>query len=105
MSDDVYFEKENVVANDRSSATTWKERSKSIFSIYDSTSKGFPLPAFWPAALLRRKFGAAGGGGELRRGGFADPEHLNHRRVEPPAGRRNPKRKARLSSCLSFWSR
>ena len=32
-------------------------------------------PAFWPAALLRRKFGAAGGGGELRRGGFADPEH------------------------------
>ena len=34
-------------------------------------------PAFWPAALLRRKFGAATGGGELRRGGFADPEHLN----------------------------
>ena len=32
-------------------------------------------PAFWPAALMRRKFVAAKGGGELRRGGFADPEH------------------------------
>ena len=28
-------------------------------------------PAFWPAALMRRKFVAAKGGGELRRGGFA----------------------------------
>ena len=31
---------------------------------------------------MRRKFSAANGGGELRRGGFADPEHLNLRRVE-----------------------
>ena len=28
---------------------------------------------FWAAPRVRRKFGAAGGGGELRRGGFAAP--------------------------------
>ena len=32
-------------------------------------------PAFWPAARVRRKFAAAKGSGELRRGGSADPEH------------------------------
>ena len=40
--------------------------------------------------------------GELRRGGFADPEHLNLRRVEVAYGRRNPKRKTRFATCLSF---
>ena len=39
---------------------------------------------------------------ELRRGGFADPEYLNLRRVEAALSRRNPKRKTRFSACLSF---
>ena len=82
----------------------WKGRLKSIFPIYDNTSKGSPLPAFWPAALLRRKFGAAKGGEELRRGGFADPEHSNAEGWSDQR-ERNPKRKARRKSCLSFWWR
>ena len=32
----------------------------------------------------------------LRRGGFADPEHFNHRRVEPPWAA-EPKNKSSLS--------
>ena len=41
---------------------------------------------------------------ELRGGGFADPAHLNLRRVEAAYGRLNPKRKTRCKACLSFWS-
>lgn len=39
----------------------------------------------------------------LAEGQFTCPEHFNYRRVEPPSGRRNPKRKTRHMSCLSFW--
>ena len=37
-------------------------------------------------------------------GEFISPEHFNHRRVEPPSGRRNPKRRtSAFSRCPSFW--
>ena len=46
----------------------------------------------------RRKCGVnSKRGGELRRGGFADPEHLNLRRVEAAFGCQNPKRKTCFS--------
>ena len=40
---------------------------------------------------------------ELRRGGFADPEHLNLRRVEAALSRRNPKRNTSQQAGVSFW--
>lgn len=45
---------------------------------------------FWAAPRVRRKFAAQR---RIAQGGLIPPEHFNHRRVEPPCGRRNPKRK------------
>ena len=53
----------------------WKEQLKSIFSVLGLLVKIPPNRPSEPVALLRRKFGAAKGGGELRRGGSAAPEH------------------------------
>ena len=59
-------------------------------------------PAFWPAAPLRRTSVFAFGE-NLGAGAALLPRALKYRRVEPPSGRRNPKRKTRRKSCLSFW--
>ena len=45
---------------------------------------------FWAAPQVRRKFGAQR---RIAQGEFISPEQFNHRRVEPPSGRRNPKKK------------
>ena len=45
---------------------------------------------FWAAPRVRRKFGAQR---RIAQGEFISPEQFNHRRVEPPFGRRNPKKK------------
>ncbi len=50
-----------------------------------TAARRMPPPAFRPAARMRRKFGAAAAGGELRRGGFAAPS------IEISEGWRRPK--------------
>ena len=58
-------------------------------------------PAFWPAARVRRKFGAAKGGGELRRGGSADPEHWKPEGWSGPTARGTQKERHAYS--VSFF--
>ena len=58
---------------------------------------------FWAAPQVRRKFGAAGGGGELRRGGFADPEHSNTEGWRPPMAAGTQNKRHDRWSCLLFW--
>ena len=64
----------------------WKGRLKSIFSALVLLTE-INQPAFWPAAQAE----------------FTSAEHLNHRRVEPPFGRRNPQKRTRLTSCPFLW--
>ena len=79
-------------------APTWKGRLKSILSTG---------PQRRPTGLLAggafapyERFAA---GKTSAQGEFTSPKHFYHRRVEPPFGRRNPKRKDILSDVLSFW--
>ena len=59
-------------------------------------------PAFRPAALLRRTSVFASGE-NLGAGRIHFARAFKYRRVEAASGRQNPKRKTRLTSCLSFW--
>ena len=82
-----------------------EETAKIDFSDLQQRFKKVTQPAFWRLARVRRKFGAAKGGGELRRGGSADPEHWNHRRAERPEAAK-PRMKKSICICrwiFSFW--
>ena len=59
-------------------------------------------PAFRPVALLRRTSVFASGE-NLGAGRIHFARAFKYRRVKQAFGLRNPKRKTRLTSCLSFW--
>ena len=56
---------------------------------------------FWAAPLLRREFGAKR---RIAQGRLCRPRAFQCRRVELPAGRRNPKKKHLLNRCFFFGS-
>ena len=58
--------------------------------------------AFWPAAHLRRT-SVLPQAKPWRRGNSLAPSIFNHRRVEPPFGRRNPKKKDICFQQMSFF--
>ncbi len=74
---------------------------KSIFSS-SHDSQQTHLPAIRPAARLRRT-SVLPQAKPWRRGNSLAPSIFNHRRVEPPSGRRNPKKKDICFQQMSFF--
>ena len=66
----------------------------------NDNASGVAALLFAAEALKDKRFAA---GKTLAEAEFTSAEHFNHRRVERRYAARNPKRKTRLSSCLSFW--
>ena len=76
-----------------------KIQLKSIFEIDGTVAEERP---FWAAARVRRTSVFAAGE-NLGAGGIDFRRAFKYQRVEVASGGRNPKRKTRLTSCLSFW--
>ena len=92
-----------LVASDMSLATSWQGSLKSIFPIYGNTSKGSPLPAFWPGGAFA-PYKVLACGQNLGAGAIHLPRALKSPKGGAARWAAEPKTKGNCkSSCLSFW--